>query len=374
MVTSLAKFFNYSVLISIFLVSGFYWPNHDVSAMKNMCWQMTIIFLTGTYFMSTSQRFVKDIYPALLAMYCLVNMLTHGISGNTPVSLTVVFFFMLGVYVLSNGLHEDFIPSVKKTIVTFGLVNVVSFILERFGIQAPFIVNNNHLASGFMLYPAHFALLCAVALFFAWDWNKLLCVPLVLGIILVNEFSATFGLFLVILFLLYKHKWFLTLLVIAILVISVFWLYHDQVLTYLNNRFKVRLLYWCPSFQAIFSRLLDGIGIGNYSLAVDRIVPNQPSGAWTWLHNEPLQALLEGGVLLIGLLVSWFCNLKKKIVGAYYEKPYVYSFVIFLTVSIGHSPFHFMDTLWLFMIIYAMFQAEYFEADRKWDLSGRKDS
>lgn len=370
MAISLVNIFNWSVILSIFMVIGFYWPNHDTIIVKMTCWQMSILFLIGLGIVNSNARKVNDIYPGLLLIYCIINSITHGLSGGTLLATTIVLLFSLGVYVLSNNISINYINTIKKSIVIFGLINAVSFILEKYGVKAPFTMTPSTLPTGFMSYPAHLSLLLSIALFFSLEWRKILSIPLLVSLVMVNEFSCFIGLG-ICLFTLLKSKRDLIVIGSVFIFISVILLiiFHNKLSLYLYHRSHIRLSYWLPMFEYGFSRIIDGCGIGNYPILVDKVLPNMPKGAWLWLHNELLQGFIEGGIILVALLVAWGIDLFKKFHNVYYEKPYMCSFIMFFCVSMGHSPFHFSDTLYLFMIIYAMFHVEHYEANLKWKLN-----
>ncbi len=367
-----ADLFSYLLVISLLLVTGFYWPNHDIVFMKILAMQTAIIILCAYYFMFGGARKINDIFPGLMLIYFVINALTHKLQGNTESSLAMCLYIVLGMYCFMNSLSEKHIPMIKKTIVIFGVLNVLSYFLEKSGLQAPFIdvgVYNSNRASGFMIYPAHFALLCAVSAVFAYEWKKWLCVPLAIGLIAVNELSVNIGFFICVAFHfreLFKNNFF-TFLVLTSGIIA-FILFGKHIEAYLYDKSSVRLTYWRPSLEQCFTRLLDGSGFGSYEYISNKLVPNMPVNYLTYLHNEPLQAFLEGGVAFISLLGFWFLDLKKKIFNLKIQEAYVCCFILFLCTSLGHSILHFCDCLWLLIIIYTLFHVEYHETNLRFKL------
>jgi hypothetical protein len=357
-------------MFSLFFVSGFYWPNHETVQMKYECFELFITFLVGAYFVFGQVRKINDWCPALFLTYCMVNLFTHGTGGNTKLAIMIVFFSITGIYLIENGISLDMVEKLKKGLVIYALLNCGSYFLERIGINAPFQVQDTgHLPTGFMVYPAHFALLSVVALFFAWGWKKILCLPLFAGLVASNEYSVWLGLGLCVLWFFRKEWWIWFVLVFFISSFLFVTPLRHCAMDHLHHKFSLRLQFWIPIFKLTWERALDGFGIGGYSSMANSIFPQYPANSWLELHNEPLQAFFEGGISLLAILGVWAWQLKKKIKNVYYEAPYLFSFILFFSVSCFHSPFHFPDCLWIFIVLYGMFQVEFYNADKKWDLS-----
>ena len=113
---SKSKVFDTIVLFSLFFVTGFYWPNHPIVQMKYMCWEMFVSFLTGAYFVWGSIRKVNDWVPALFLTYCIVNMFSHMLGGNTKFAMMTVLFSVLGYYLIANGVSLEGVQKIKKGI------------------------------------------------------------------------------------------------------------------------------------------------------------------------------------------------------------------------------------------------------------------
>lgn len=344
--TILYDIFQWLIVLSVPFIISFYWPNHDERLMKFLCFQIYTNILLCLSFIFPTKRNIDNLFPALFFILGFFNLFTHGMSDNVNIGLGFIIPAITGIYVISNHLHQDSIPKLKKSIVITCLLNCFLFLMEYPHKTIIFNLDlGSERASGFMLYPANFSLLCAVSLFIAWNWCKFLCLPIGLCLILSQEYSVIAGVVLVIGLSSYR------IALGALLVIGFLFLFFHWNTVYGKILLREKFLF--PVFQNVWSRPLDGWGVGEYNR-----LPNSffgfVRGNWSEMHCEPLDLLFSMGIIGIGCAIGWAQGFTKSFTWNEYTK----SIVVILVTSCFHSIFHFCDSLWLSIIVYSLYEVE----------------
>ena len=156
------EWFQKLIVLSVFLIPMFYWPQHEPRLMKFICFQTFTTILLTISFLFTPQRTINNPYPALFLLCGFLNLFTHGMSDYVSIGVGFIFPSVVAIYTISNHLHKDFVPIIKKSIVILCLLNCALFITQVMGFSLIFDYDKNigwERPSGFMCYPASFALL-----------------------------------------------------------------------------------------------------------------------------------------------------------------------------------------------------------------------
>ena len=337
------------IVISVFLIPCFYWPNHEPRLMKFICFQVTVNILLALSFLFTPKRTIDSFYPALFLILGFINLFLHGMSDFVNVGVSFLLMSVVAIYIISNHLHIDYVPVIKKTIVLLCLVNCVLFLLEVHGISPIFNLGEHERPSGFMCYPATFALLCGISLFLAYDWHRWMMLPIGLCLFLSHEFSVIGGVLVAFVMTsipyMWRFKWFYVALALIGAVISYHWwpLMHDKAM--------LRMKYLYPVFQNVWARPIDGAGVGMYNRLPDTFF-GFPRGNWSEMHCEPLDLLFCMGFLGVAVVAGWVRSVWS--MSLFYKQ----IFAIIIITSCFHSPLHFADSLFLIIVIYALMEIE----------------
>lgn len=337
--------FQWFAIVSLPLIVCFFWPNHELRAVKMECMQLFCVLLFGIGNMIKPIRNSLSIWPAVFMLMCLVNVLTHGMSGTTMVGLPFVIFSTVGIYTLLGHLKLETIQTLKRAIIFTFFLNALAYLTEYFNTDILFnmIEGQNARACGFMCYPASFALLSAIAFLIAWDLNKWMCLPIGIFIILSKEFSVILGLFIVLIISL--PKWYKLAGIFIGMAIGIY--LHEEIF----GRIMLRWHFWQPVVSSVWARPIDGWGLGAWRSFSDQFLQR---GNWSELHCEPLDTFFSLGFVGLAVVRGWINSARKRFTWNLYSK----SFVVYSVTSFFHSPFHFADTLWLGIIIYCMWEIE----------------
>lgn len=337
------------IVFSVFWIPCFYFPNHDPRLMKFICLQTTVSILLALSFLFAPKRTIDNFYPGLFLVLGFINLFTHAMSDFVSVGVNFIFISVVAIYTISNHLHYDYVPSVKKAFVILCLINCALFITQVMGLNLIFVIGEHERPCGFMAYPVNFALLCGISLLLTWEWNKWFCIPIALCLFLSHEFSVVGGLLMAIIMSSYAYmwrfKWFYIGWAVLALVISYHWwpLIHDKSL--------LRLRYLEPVFTNVWARPLDGWGVGMYNRLPDSFF-GFPRGNWSEMHCEPLDLLFCMGLLGVAVVGGWVKNIWG--MSLFYKQ----IFAVILAVACFHSPFHFADSLYLCIILYSLMEIE----------------
>lgn len=363
--------FKLLMILSVPTVMFGYWPNHYTPAVKLLFMEYFSMIL-GILGLFTERRRAILIFPALLLLISILNMFTHGLNAYTQTGVAYVFFFVLAFYTLSNFIDELDIKNLRSVLVWCAVVNSVFSVAQFFNYSPAmdYNYNNGSLPSGFMTYPCLSSLLAAVGLILISPCKKMLMIPLVLCLLLKPELSILVGLVIALLIKFYpsfkNEKYLIFSAVMATVgLISAACIYHTSIFNFIINKLNIRLDYWLGSFHYLWSRPLDGWGIGGWSYFVEKLFPQTPHNAWPELHNEPLQSFFELG--LIGVLLFFFWA--KRIIRKFSFDDYSLCLIVFLTASLGHAVLHFADGIWLFLIVYVLWEATRGTSDKTWKFS-----
>ena len=338
------------IVLSVFLIPLFFWPNHEPRLMKFICFQTTVMIMLAFSFMFTPKRTIDNFYPGLFVLLGFLNLFTHGMSDFVNVGMGFIMTAVIGIYVVSNHLHIDNVPLIKKSIVILCIINCALFLTQKMGLNIVFLPDEHGRPSGFMCYPASFAMLCAISLFLSWEWKKWLCTPIALCLIMSNEFSVILGLIVAFCF---GVRWRFTrhclVLIPVILTLGIIG-WHLWPAIYSKSLIRFKYLY--PVIQNVWARPIDGWGVGMYNRLPDSFF-GFPRGNWSEMHCEPLDLFFCMGIMGVAIVVGWI-----KKVSNYTYMNYKKIFIVFGITSCFHSPFHFADTLWLFVILYSLMEIE----------------
>lgn len=347
--------FQWLIVFSIPFVLCFYWPNHELRLMKFICLQTYATILLSLSFIYFPKRSINNPYPALFLILGFVNLFTHGMSEYVNVGVSFMLPTVVGIYVISNHINEELIPVLKKMLVITCLLNCALFLTQNLGLSIVFNAHQQTAAepwqqrpSGFMCYPASFALLCAVSLFFAWGWRKLLCIPIGICLLLSKEYSVIGGLLLAI-SMPFLKKWWHYFALAAFLGVIGYFLWPT-----IHGKLLLRMKYLYPVIQNVWARPIDGYGVGMYNRLPDSFF-GFFRGNWSEMHCEPLDLLLCMGFLGLACIAGWIYKVREM------SLKYKMIFVVFGSACLFHSPFHFGDTIWLFVILYSLYEAENYE-------------
>lgn len=344
------------VIFSIPLMMCFYWPSHDPRIIKYAVFQMLALILFGMSFLFDQKRKISTIWPAIFLLIGVLNIFTHLMAAYCQMAFTFILFTVMSLYVLMNNMTLETVQCLKKSIVVTALINCSYFFSQMLGVVTVFDGFDTHgRASAFLIYPTHFSLLCAVALFFAWEWKKILCLPLLLGVIWSHEYAVLLGTVVAFLCGFKSRRDFILFVPMLAVVIYLFCALKvhasgNDVL----GRIQLRMQFCYPTFRAAFARAIDGFGMGGFRQGFDSIVPGFPKGAWPELHCEPLQLFFEMGLIGMAVFWGWIRSMGKYFTWNVYSK----SLLIIGITSCFHSIFHFCDSLWLILMVYAMWEIE----------------
>jgi O-antigen ligase len=121
-----------------------------------------------------------------------------------------------------------------------------------------------------------------------------------------------------------------------------------QTRTSANSRLEVksnteRIAGYSDAWQIIKQNPLNGIGLGNYTIALQKLKPNQPAWFYQPVHNVFILALTELGIpifiLFVTLLLYYFITRRQKL------SIFNYQFSILAVVAILALFDHFWWTL-----------------------------
>lgn len=347
------------IILSVFLIPCFYWPNHEPRLMKFICFQTFMTILLCMSFLFVPKRRINNFYPAIFLLVAFVNLFTHGMNDYVNVGVSFIFPTILGIYVISNHLHGNYVSTIKKAIVLLCLLNCVLFITQLMGMSLIFDYDKHigwQRPSGFMCYPASFALLCGVSIILAWHWQKWMILPIGICLWLSHEYSVFLGVFLSLSLPLLRGYWkFIPLIILAGIV---FLLWHRSFtdISSIESKIALRMKYIYPVFQNVWARPLDGWGVGMYNRLPDSFF-GFPRGNWSEMHCEPLDLLFCMGLMGVSCIAGWIRYVVKNMT---VQSKRI--FIIFGTMACFHSPFHFADTLFLFVILTSLAEIEIYES------------
>lgn len=339
------------LIFSLPLIMFGYWPNHLTPQVKLLFMEyMSMSLAILSFFAERNRKFI--LWPALLFFVCLLNMFTHGLNQYTQTGVAYVFFFTLAFYAITNFIEDLDAENLKHVVIWCAAFNSVFAVMQFFQYSPAMDYDYHSRPMGFMTYPVLSSLLAAVGLILTKQNGWLLRVPMILCLVLRPELAVLIGLVVVCLI---KHwnritKSHLLMIGPALIMLIVF---YKQILSYFHQRTFIRLDYWLGTFKYFWARPLDGWGIGGFGYFVEKLFPQTPHGAWNELHNEPLQALFELGVIGAIVLFCWGRHILKNF---NVDDNYSLCLVVFLTASLGHAIFHFADGIWLFLIIYILWE------------------
>lgn len=353
--------FQKMIVLSVFLVPLFYWPNKEPRLMKFICFQTISTILLCVSFMFTPKRTIDNPWPALFLILGFANLFTHGMSDFVNVGVGFIMPAVVCVYVIGNHLQNDFVPVVKKAIVLMCLVNCVLYITECMGINTVFILhkaNGWERPCGFMCYPASLALLCAVSLVFIWklsrdcQWIALTSIPIAWCLWSTHEFSVFLGIFLAVFVPFLRGIWKLAPF-IAVGVFACFTC-HASLLNCcpITNKIALRMKYLYPVIQNVWARSLDGWGVGMYNRLPDSFF-GFPRGNWSEMHCEPLDLFFCMGLTGVACVVMWIKHSVQKM-----NMEFKMIFIVFGVTACFQSPLHFADTLFLGALLIALHEVE----------------
>lgn len=155
---------------------------------------------------------------------------------------------------------------------------------------------------GTMGNPNHFGVLLAMLLPWWWNWRAPLGRAVVLAAMGLVVFTWSLGVYLAVgaslavWLLLTRHRWWGLGLLVAMLLAGGWALQHPA---YASGRWEV----WSTYLRLWHDRPLDGLGVGFVGQA-SRLIPqgSSPLYGWRHLHCEPLQLLVETG--LVGATIA----------------------------------------------------------------------
>jgi hypothetical protein len=356
----LHEIFQWLIILSVPFIICFYWPNHDARLMKFLCFEIYVNVLLGMSFLFTTKRTVNNLWPALFFVAGFINLFTHGLSNTVNIGLSFIVPSIIAIYLISNHLHTNMIPALKKTIVITCLLNCALFLTQTLGLDIVFIVHKQTWAepwegrpSAFMIHPANFGLICSIGLILAWEWRKWLCLPIGLCLCLSHEYSVIAGLLAVVCVpFLYdmrryvpRYYYFIPL---AIISFALFHFWGD-----ILGKLAVRTRYLFPVFQNVWARPLDGWGLGQYNRLPESFF-GFSRGNWSELHCEPLDLLFSMGFLGVAVVGGWIYSFVKGFTWNLLTK----CLIIIAITSCFHSVFHFVDSLYLCIVVYALWEIE----------------
>lgn len=343
------RIFQFLSIVSVPFLLCFYWPNHDVRAVKLEALQFYAIVLVVLSVLIPRKRPISNVWPVAFLLLAIANIFMHGLGGNTVLSLPFILFPMLAIYVLHQNLDFKTVMLIKEVIVYTALFNCALFLLEYNHIEMVFTIGQHGRPSGFMCYPINFAILCSVAIFMTWSWQKWLVIPLGLCLCLTQEYSCILGLILAI-SMPYVHRISKPIWVALFVLLGYLAFTH---LGIINGKLGLRTTFWGPIFNNVWARPLDGWGLGAYTAYANQIFKFS-IGNWTELHCEPLDLLFSMGLVGVGVVCAWGHSLRRNFTWNIYTK----SILVMLVTSCFHSILHFGDTLWLSVILYTCWQIE----------------
>jgi hypothetical protein len=343
------------IVLSVFLIPCFFWPQHEVRLMKFICLQTFTMILLAFSFMFTSKRSIDNFYPALFLILGFLNLFTHGMSDFVNIGVNFIFISVVGIYVISNHLDQSYIPIIKKAIVLMCLANCVLFLTQKYGLNIVFTIGPHERPCGFMSYPANFGLLCAISVILTWQWHKWLIIPIGTCLWLSHEYSVILGLFTGLSMVFFKGYW--KMLFPVALIGVCFFLWHRSFTdsASIQGKIDLRLKYLYPVLVNVWARPIDGWGVGMYNRLPDRFF-GFARGNWSEMHCEPLDCFFCMGFAGVACITGWILTSFKSM-----SNFYKMIFITFGTVACFHSPFHFADSLFLAILLISLFEVEKYD-------------
>ena len=296
-----------------------------------------------------------------------INLFTHGLSQYVNIGLSFIIPSITAIYVIANHLHHDMVSVLKKAIVVTCLINCALFLTQVAGLDLIFTVHKQTMQelwegrpSAFMTYPVNFALLCSVGLILAWEWRKWLCLPIGLCLVLSSEYSVIGGLLAVVSvpFIYGLRRYVPGYFYIVPVVMIGLVLYHFRL--DIEGKFALRMKYLYPVIQNIWARPLDGWGVGEYNRLPDSFF-GFTRGNWSEMHCEPLDLFFCMGFMGVSVVAGWIYYTVKEWQWNSCSK----CLILIAITSFFHSVFHFIDSLWLSIIIYSLWEIEKHEQPDK---------
>lgn len=340
--------FNGLLVVSALIMTLFYLPGNNLLLAKIMALQCIVCSLVALSFMFNPERKLVNYAPALFLLLANVNLFTHSICNNSLIGLSYIAITVLSIYVISNNISIRIVQKVKKAIVVAAIISGLVFISQKFGYSPMMLVDSSHLPSAFMIYPAHLALLLAIGSILAFKLNKAISICLAICMFACGEIAVSVGFIIGVIAPIVSYRlkdWASIVIGIALCVLGYLGASH-------LGKTHIRIDYWNHAFSSVWARPFDGWGLGYWGLFSNTVGAKD---AWLELHNEPLQLFFEMGFLGIAVLIYWFKYMRQ-----YFTwNKYIACLIVFACTSLGHSPFHFADTLWLFVLIYSMWEVEH---------------
>lgn len=314
--------------------------------MKFEALQFFVIVLFGCSFFLTHKRDQANGWIGLFLMLSVLNVFTHAMSQITVLSLSFIIFPILGYYILHSYMSLKTVKILKNVIIYTCLFNGLIFLCQYFKHDVIFTIGEHGRPTGLMCYPIGFSLLCAISLLFALESISWLSLPIGVLLAMSNESSVFLGLVMAFVLPYLKGYWKIILLVVIGAVIYKEW--HT-----ISGKLDIRFKFLEPVFKNVWSRPLDGWGLGSYrSLGSDFFGFDR--GNWSEMHCEPLDLFFSMGFIGVAWAIVFINKLKKYFTWNKYTK----SFLVIAITSCFHSVFHFMDTLWIVIVIFVMYEIE----------------
>lgn len=351
------KIYQWLIILSIPLIICFYWPNHEVRLMKFEAMEFCVMSLIALSCLSEINK-RKELWPGIFLFVCLINAFTHLLSPSIMIALNFVIFSVLGFYYVHNYITLETINLIKKSIVYTCLLNGLLFLVLMNHFDLVFQIGPHGRPAGFMCYPIGFSLLCAISLFISWEWKKWLCIPIGILLLMSQEYSVILATLLAISTPYWKKYWYFIFPLGLITIASFLFIHHGNQIGIIERKIDLRFKYLEPIIVNMWSRIIDGWGIGSY-----RFLPTSFFGFdrnnWSEMHCEPLDLVFSMGIMGIAVFIGFINSLRKYFTWNKYTK----SFLIIGVASCFHSPFHFADTLWLIIVLYSMYKVELYEGN-----------
>ncbi len=281
--------------------------------------------------------YVKNVW---LKLFILWTVIRTGMNYNAVghATLMYIFLYILLLQVAVDKLKKDYLPMILNTICIMALLQTTMVILNHFGVW--FLIlpigakgnvlpnlleirssTGNYITTGFLSnlnMSGAFLALCLPA-FFRKRWLWL--VPLIfVGVYISKSLGgivpAWFAVGAIILWKVYGSNKTAFFALIGMIIAYIFYLiFKENSPLYQEDRFKV----WGEIWKYIVpKKLVVGWGVGSFKQffpVIHRVLIKSPYSYERWLtaHNEPLQLLVEQGLIGLTLMAGYIGGLFRRI-------------------------------------------------------------
>ena len=313
-----------------------WWPHVPQDVVQHLAWQLGASLTVASWLWWGRGSPPGNPWPAAMVAVAVCNLLSHEMRADGVVMTNLV---------LACGWLRAFAASVPSTLAIRSLlvvcaVQFAAVCSQSLGFDPWF----GHLPwdlrvtpNGLAPTPPLAAAWMALGLALCWPRHRGLAAPFLLGLWLTRSWASWVAV-LVGFAWYYRHVRFsikasvaASLTVFTALSWQVWW-----------PKLAFRLDWWLPAFKAWTERWVDGIGIGQFLGLANRLAPKYTVNGlpgWETLHHEPLQWLLEAGILGAVALVGWGAWSLRRWVPSR-ETAALCGLIVLLVFSGFHSVFH----------------------------------